>query len=43
MNDLIVVGAGPAGLVTAALAPRHGFTRTLVLEAADRTGRAWPR
>jgi putative flavoprotein involved in K+ transport len=43
MNDLIVVGAGQAGLATAALAPRHGFTRTLVLEAADQTGGAWPR
>ncbi|MFP8905458.1 flavin-containing monooxygenase [Streptomyces atacamensis] len=41
--DLIVIGAGQSGLATAALAPRRGFARTLVLEAADRAGGAWPR
>ncbi|MFB7936806.1 flavin-containing monooxygenase [Streptomyces sp. NPDC056049] len=41
--DLVVIGAGQSGLATAALAPRHGFTRTLVLEAADQPGGAWPR
>ncbi|MEU3226643.1 NAD(P)/FAD-dependent oxidoreductase [Streptomyces sp. NPDC006976] len=41
--DLIVIGAGQSGLVTAALAPRHGFTRTLVLEAAKEPGGSWPR
>lgn len=41
--DLVVVGAGQSGLATAALAPRHGFARTLVLEAADQAGGAWPR
>ncbi|PJE97892.1 FAD-dependent oxidoreductase [Streptomyces carminius] len=42
MDDLIVIGAGQSGLATAALAPHHGFPRTLVLEAADRAGGAWP-
>jgi putative flavoprotein involved in K+ transport len=42
-SDLIVIGAGQSGLATAALAPRHGFTGTLLLEAADRPGGAWPR
>ncbi|MGW0773581.1 flavin-containing monooxygenase [Streptomyces sp. NPDC002835] len=42
-SDLIVIGAGQSGLATAALAPRHGFTGTLLLEAADRAGGAWPR
>ncbi|MFF6865441.1 flavin-containing monooxygenase [Streptomyces ardesiacus] len=41
--DLIVLGAGQSGLATAALAPRHGFARTLVLEAADQVGGSWPR
>ncbi|NEA91768.1 NAD(P)/FAD-dependent oxidoreductase [Actinospica acidiphila] len=41
--DLIVLGAGQSGLATAALAPRHGFARTLVLEAADQAGGSWPR
>lgn len=41
--DLIVIGAGQSGLATAALAPRHGFNRTLVLESADAPGGAWPR
>ncbi|MFF7205379.1 NAD(P)-binding domain-containing protein [Streptomyces sp. NPDC008141] len=41
--DLIVIGAGQSGLATAALAPRHGFTRTLVLESAEAPGGAWPR
>ncbi|MFC8124801.1 flavin-containing monooxygenase [Streptomyces sp. NPDC057302] len=41
--DLIVIGAGQSGLATAALAPRHGFERTLVLESADAPGGAWPR
>ncbi|GHB79761.1 monooxygenase [Streptomyces viridiviolaceus] len=41
--DLIVIGAGQSGLATAALAPRHGFARTLVLEAADQVGGSWPR
>lgn len=40
--DLIVLGAGQSGLATAALAPRHGFTRTLVLDAADQVGGSWP-
>ncbi|MGW0817055.1 flavin-containing monooxygenase [Streptomyces viridiviolaceus] len=40
--DLIVIGAGQSGLATAALAPRHGFARTLVLEAADQVGGSWP-
>ncbi|MGW0615760.1 NAD(P)-binding domain-containing protein [Streptomyces sp. NPDC002788] len=40
---LIVIGAGQSGLATATLAPRHGFTRTLILEAADQPGGAWPR
>ena len=42
-SDLIVIGAGQSGLATAALAPRHGFTSTLLLEAADQAGGAWPR
>ncbi|WP_405910835.1 NAD(P)-binding domain-containing protein [Streptomyces sp. NBC_00828] len=41
--DLIVIGAGQSGLATAALAPRHGYARILVLEAADQPGGAWPR
>lgn len=41
--DLIVIGAGQSGLATAALAPRHGFARTLVLEADEAPGGAWPR
>lgn len=41
--DLIVIGAGQSGLATAALAPRHGFARILVLEAADQVGGSWPR
>ncbi|MEV7205350.1 MULTISPECIES: NAD(P)/FAD-dependent oxidoreductase [unclassified Streptomyces] len=41
--DLIVIGAGQSGLATAALAPRHGFARTLVLEAAEQAGGSWPR
>lgn len=41
--DLIVIGAGQSGLATAALAPRHGFARTLILEAADQVGGSWPR
>ncbi|MEU9240679.1 NAD(P)-binding domain-containing protein [Streptomyces sp. NPDC048385] len=41
--DLIVIGAGQSGLATAALAPRHGFARTLVLEADEALGGAWPR
>ncbi|MFF1275289.1 flavin-containing monooxygenase [Streptomyces marokkonensis] len=41
--DLIVIGAGQSGLATAALAPRHGFGRTLVLETADQAGGSWPR
>ncbi|MGN9796290.1 flavin-containing monooxygenase [Streptomyces sp. OZ13] len=41
--DLIVIGAGQSGLATAALAPRHGFPRTLVLESAEAPGGAWPR
>ncbi|KUL53220.1 flavin-containing monooxygenase [Streptomyces sp. NRRL S-1521] len=41
--DLIVIGAGQSGLATAALAPRHGFARTLVLDAAEQTGGSWPR
>ncbi|MBW5249821.1 MULTISPECIES: flavin-containing monooxygenase [Streptomyces] len=41
--DLIVIGAGQSGLATAALAPRHGFTRVLVLEAAEKPGGSWPR
>ncbi|WP_393063066.1 flavin-containing monooxygenase [Streptomyces sp. LN549] len=40
--DLIVIGAGQSGLATAALAPRHGFTRILVLEAAKEPGGSWP-
>ncbi|KES07932.1 FAD-dependent oxidoreductase [Streptomyces toyocaensis] len=40
--DLIVLGAGQSGLATAALATRHGFGRTLVLEAADQPGGSWP-
>ncbi|MEU6754843.1 NAD(P)-binding domain-containing protein [Streptomyces sp. NPDC046685] len=40
--DLVIIGAGQSGLASAALAPRHGFTRTLVLEAADQPGGAWP-
>ncbi|QMV20795.1 FAD-dependent oxidoreductase [Streptomyces sp. SCUT-3] len=39
--DLAVIGAGQAGLATAAAAPAHGFT-PLVLEAADAPGGAWP-
>ncbi|MET7344696.1 NAD(P)/FAD-dependent oxidoreductase [Streptomyces sp. NPDC005547] len=41
--DLIVIGAGQSGLATAALAPRHGFTRILVLDAAKEAGGSWPR
>ncbi|MFB8026836.1 MULTISPECIES: flavin-containing monooxygenase [unclassified Streptomyces] len=41
--DLIIIGAGQSGLATAALAPRHGFTRVLVLEAAKEPGGSWPR
>ncbi|WP_326683109.1 NAD(P)/FAD-dependent oxidoreductase [Streptomyces microflavus] len=41
--DLIVIGAGQSGLATAALAPRHGFARVLVLESAREPGGAWPR
>ncbi|MBZ3908381.1 NAD(P)-binding domain-containing protein [Streptomyces mutabilis] len=41
--DLIVIGAGQSGLATAALAPRHGFARVLVLESAEEPGGAWPR
>ncbi|MEU9671603.1 NAD(P)-binding domain-containing protein [Streptomyces bobili] len=41
--DLIVIGAGQSGLATAALAPRHGFARTLILEAGEAPGGAWPR
>ncbi|MEV0888580.1 NAD(P)-binding domain-containing protein [Streptomyces microflavus] len=41
--DLIVIGAGQSGLATAALAPRHGFARVLVLESARESGGAWPR
>ncbi|WP_329043325.1 flavin-containing monooxygenase [Streptomyces sp. NBC_01422] len=41
--DLIVIGAGQSGLATAALAPRHGFTRVLVLEAAEKPGGSWSR
>ncbi|MFD3822615.1 flavin-containing monooxygenase [Streptomyces sp. NPDC058625] len=40
--DLVVIGAGQSGLATAALAPRHGFARTLVLEAAEQVGGSWP-
>ncbi|WP_081239054.1 flavin-containing monooxygenase [Streptomyces viridosporus] len=40
--DLVVLGAGQSGLATAALAPRHGFARTLVLEAAEQAGGSWP-
>jgi putative flavoprotein involved in K+ transport len=39
--DLIIVGAGQSGLATAALAARHGFARTRVLEAAAEPGDAW--
>lgn len=42
-TDLIVIGAGQSGLVSAALAPDHGFPQTLLLEAADQVGGAWPR
>ncbi|MFD7070620.1 flavin-containing monooxygenase [Streptomyces sp. NPDC059913] len=41
--DLVVIGAGQSGLATAALAPRHGFPRILVLEAAAEPGGSWPR
>ncbi|WP_327248382.1 NAD(P)-binding domain-containing protein [Streptomyces sp. NBC_01320] len=41
--DLILLGAGQSGLATAALAPRHGFTRILVLEGAEEPGGSWPR
>ncbi|MEV5620183.1 NAD(P)-binding domain-containing protein [Streptomyces bacillaris] len=41
--DLIVIGGGQSGLATAALAPRYGFTRVLVLESAKEPGGAWPR
>ncbi|MFE5241588.1 MULTISPECIES: flavin-containing monooxygenase [unclassified Streptomyces] len=41
--DLIVIGAGQAGLATAALARRHGFTRTLVLDSAAAPGGSWPQ
>ncbi|MEL5959461.1 NAD(P)/FAD-dependent oxidoreductase [Streptomyces sp. CLV115] len=41
--DLVVIGAGQSGLAAAALAPRHGFTRVLVLEAADQPGGSWPQ
>ncbi|MFF8193574.1 flavin-containing monooxygenase [Streptomyces bobili] len=41
--DLLVIGAGQSGLATAAIAPRHGFARTLVLEADEAPGGAWPR
>ncbi|WP_149182802.1 NAD(P)/FAD-dependent oxidoreductase [Streptomyces sp. TRM49041] len=41
--DLIVIGAGQSGLATAALAPRHGFAHTLVLEDADQVGGSWQR
>ncbi|MFD5204151.1 flavin-containing monooxygenase [Streptomyces sp. NPDC058375] len=41
--DLIVIGAGQSGLAAAALAPRHGFARVLVLESAGEPGGAWPR
>ncbi|NGO08449.1 NAD(P)/FAD-dependent oxidoreductase [Streptomyces sp. HC44] len=41
--DLIIIGAGQSGLASAALAPRHSFARTLVLEADEAPGGAWPR
>lgn len=41
--DLVIIGAGQSGLATAALAPRHGFARILVLEAAEEPGGSWPR
>ncbi|MFF6999870.1 flavin-containing monooxygenase [Streptomyces sp. NPDC008313] len=41
--DLLVIGAGQSGLATAALASRHGFARTLILEADEAPGGAWPR
>ncbi|MFF3786963.1 hypothetical protein [Streptomyces sp. NPDC001933] len=40
---LVVIGAGQSDLATAALAPRHGFTRILALEAAAEPGGSWPR
>ncbi len=41
--DLLVIGTGQSGLAAAALAPRHGFARTQVLEADEAPGGAWPR
>lgn len=41
--DLIVIGAGQSGLAAAALAPRSGFSRVLVLEGARAPGGSWPR
>ncbi|MGI3222662.1 flavin-containing monooxygenase [Streptomyces sp. GTA36] len=41
--DLLVIGAGQSGLATAALASHHGFARTLILEAEEAPGGAWPR
>ncbi|MGA5552228.1 NAD(P)-binding domain-containing protein [Streptomyces pseudogriseolus] len=40
--DLVVLGAGPSGSATAALAPRHGFARALALESAGQVGGFWP-
>ncbi|MZD10416.1 NAD(P)-binding domain-containing protein [Streptomyces sp. SID5785] len=41
-TDLIIIGAGQAGLATAALARRYGFGRPLLLEAAAEPAGSWP-
>ncbi|MCQ4207548.1 flavin-containing monooxygenase [Streptomyces longispororuber] len=41
-SDLIIIGAGQAGLATAALARRYGFGRPLLLEAAGEPAGSWP-
>ncbi len=41
MHDLVIVGAGQAGLATARAAQRRGV-RPVVLEAGDAAGGSWP-
>jgi len=41
VHDLVIIGAGQAGLATAHAAIRHGI-RPVVLEAGDAPGGSWP-